>query len=107
MKIPCNVIQDLLPLYTDGACSTESRNLVEEHLRECPACSEMLQKLKKTEILNSAVSLSFLYVAKIYMPQIFLCGLLQYLHFLRVCGRQGVMVAGKVPCQMEDDFRIQ
>ena len=52
----CNVVQDLLPLYTDGACSTESRELVEEHLQECPACSEMLRKLKKTEIESSLQS---------------------------------------------------
>ena len=35
MKTPCNVIRDLLPLYHDGVCSPESRQLVEEHLEKC------------------------------------------------------------------------
>ena len=50
MKTECDVIRDLLPLYADDACSRQSRALVEEHLDECPACSEMLQRLKEDEI---------------------------------------------------------
>lgn len=38
MKTPCNVIRDLLPLYQDGVCSPESRQLVAEHLEECEPC---------------------------------------------------------------------
>lgn len=38
MKTPCNVIRDLLPLYQDGVCSPESRQLVEAHMEECPQC---------------------------------------------------------------------
>lgn len=38
MKTPCNVIRDLLPLYQDGVCSPESRQLVEEHLEGCETC---------------------------------------------------------------------
>lgn len=38
MKTPCNVIRDLLPLYQDGVCSPESRQLVDEHLEECEPC---------------------------------------------------------------------
>ncbi|MGO4542865.1 zf-HC2 domain-containing protein [Paenibacillus sp. 2TAB19] len=40
MRQPCNVVYDLLPLYIDGVCSEESKELVEEHLTECPACRE-------------------------------------------------------------------
>lgn len=46
MKLPCNVIQDLLPLYHDGVCSDESAGLVQAHLTECEACSAMLDALK-------------------------------------------------------------
>lgn len=45
MKMQCNVIQDLLPLYHDRICSTESRALVEEHLKECEACKTLLSKI--------------------------------------------------------------
>ena len=34
MKMECDVIRDLLPLYADEACSGKSRELVEEHLGE-------------------------------------------------------------------------
>ena len=50
MKVPCDVIRDLLPLYADEACSEESGKMVEEHLQECPDCSEMLGRLRKNEI---------------------------------------------------------
>ena len=45
MKTPCNVIRDLLPLYHDGVCSPESRQLVEEHLEECADCRGELERM--------------------------------------------------------------
>ena len=56
MKTDCDVIRDLLPLYTDEACSEKSRDLVNEHLQECPACQEVLRKLQETEIENDLSS---------------------------------------------------
>lgn len=47
MKISCDIIKDLLPLYNDSACSKESANLVEEHLKECPDCTNELSRLKE------------------------------------------------------------
>lgn len=38
MNYPCNLIQDLLPLYLDGVCSEESKTVVEQHLSKCPNC---------------------------------------------------------------------
>ena len=46
MKLSCEVIKDLLPLYYDKVCSKESSSLVEEHLAQCPQCLDELQKLK-------------------------------------------------------------
>lgn len=49
MKIGCEVIQDLLPLYVDKLTSKESNQLVYTHLMECKSCkqlhSEMVQDL--------------------------------------------------------------
>lgn len=42
MKISCETVQDLLPLYHDHVCSEESRELVEQHLQECEKCKETL-----------------------------------------------------------------
>ena len=50
MKTDCNIILDLLPLYADDVCSSESRALVDEHLAECPDCFEQLKRIRKNEI---------------------------------------------------------
>ena len=39
----CDVIRDLLPLYTDQAASADTVALVEEHLASCPACQGNFQ----------------------------------------------------------------
>ena len=50
MKINCNVIRDLLPLYADKMCSEESKELVEGHLTDCKDCSALLQQMLSTNI---------------------------------------------------------
>lgn len=50
MKLSCEVIKDLLPLYEDEVCSEESRGLVEEHLAECAECRALQEKFKIPEI---------------------------------------------------------
>lgn len=45
MKISCEIIQDLLPIYHDGICSNKSRQMVEEHLSECESCREELRAM--------------------------------------------------------------
>lgn len=47
MKLSCDVIQDLLPLYHDGVCSEESKTIVEEHIATCAACKDMLHGLRE------------------------------------------------------------
>lgn len=42
MKVPCNIIEDLLPLYHDNVCSAESRAMVKEHLQTCEKCRTLL-----------------------------------------------------------------
>jgi len=41
----CNIIRDLLPLYHDEVASTESRELVEEHLETCEECRKTLVEI--------------------------------------------------------------
>ena len=45
MKLPCELIQDLLPLYHDQVCSPASREAVEVHLQNCPACQRVLDAM--------------------------------------------------------------
>ncbi len=47
MKLPCELVQDLLPLYHDGVCSEVSQTLVTEHLKNCPDCHKILQAIEK------------------------------------------------------------
>ncbi len=37
-KIDCDVVLDLLPLYHDDIVSESTKNLIEEHLKECDKC---------------------------------------------------------------------
>ncbi len=48
-KLPCDVVQDLLPLYVDGVCSADSRQLVDAHLAECDDCRKVLADLQESE----------------------------------------------------------
>ena len=45
MKLPCEMIQDILPLYHDGVCSEVSKKLVEEHLEGCAGCAAFLKNM--------------------------------------------------------------
>ena len=52
MKISCNVIEDLLPLYIDEMVSEDSRQLVEEHLKGCQSCQRILEEMKQENRLG-------------------------------------------------------
>lgn len=41
--LPCELIQDMLPLYHDGVCSEVSRKLVDSHLETCDKCTAVLE----------------------------------------------------------------
>ena len=43
----CDVIKDLLPLYIDGCCSTESQKLVSEHLDSCHECEKLYRRMSE------------------------------------------------------------
>ncbi len=51
MKLDCEVIRDLLPLYCEDIASEKSRELVEEHCCECVECSRKMQRMKEDEII--------------------------------------------------------
>lgn len=43
MKLSCDIVQDLLPLYEENLCKDATREAVEEHLKECHECRALLQ----------------------------------------------------------------
>ena len=60
MKLRCDVIQDLLPLYHDGVCSEESKTIVEEHIATCAACKDMLHGLREESAPDTVDAASIL-----------------------------------------------
>ena len=46
MKISCNIVRDLLPLYAEDLASQDTRNLVDEHLCTCEDCKSILNTMK-------------------------------------------------------------
>ena len=53
MKISCEIIKDLLPIYIDEVCSDETRSLIATHLKGCSECKSELQKIERTLPINN------------------------------------------------------
>ena len=46
----CDVVQYLLPLYYDNACTSASKKMVEQHLMTCEKCKKTYEALRNTTI---------------------------------------------------------
>lgn len=46
-KIPCAMIKDIMPTYLDELTSRETNEMIEEHLKECEACSKLFADMKE------------------------------------------------------------
>ena len=56
MKIPCDIIRDILPLYAEDMVSNATKNMVDEHLTDCEACAAELENLRKPEKVPAVIS---------------------------------------------------
>ena len=52
MKNECDIVRDLLFSYNDGVLSETSKNFVEDHLKTCESCNDVLKEMKKEEKRN-------------------------------------------------------
>ena len=52
MKISCEIIKDLLPLYLDSVCSNDSKAAIDEHLTACGNCKSELQVMQTSLPIN-------------------------------------------------------
>lgn len=52
---PCKITEDLLPLYVDDSLNNDSREFVEQHLKECESCRKLHESMNKSvqPIMNS------------------------------------------------------
>ena len=49
-NVSCEIIQDILTLYHDHVCSAASSAMVEEHLKDCAACTRVLAEMDDDKI---------------------------------------------------------
>ena len=56
MKIKCNVIKDILPLYIENIASEDTRVLIEEHIDECEDCKKKYPINPTRELMNLLTS---------------------------------------------------
>lgn len=55
MKKECDIVQDLLFGYVDNTLKEGSKELVEEHLKDCKDCQKTLQEMKDDESENKDI----------------------------------------------------
>lgn len=60
MKISCDIIQDVLPLYAEDMVRPATKEMVEGHLRECEGCKAELEVLRKPQKLPVEVEVKSL-----------------------------------------------
>lgn len=48
MENKCKIIQDLLPTYIENMTSDETKNFVEEHLKNCDECKQVFNSMKES-----------------------------------------------------------
>jgi hypothetical protein len=56
MNIKCTIIEDLLPLYADGICSEDTKELVEAHLMECDSCNQKYKNMTSMAVNQELIS---------------------------------------------------
>ena len=52
-KKDCKIIQDLLPNYIENLTNEETNKYIEEHLAECPECTQILKNMQKDLDINN------------------------------------------------------
>ena len=66
MRLPCKVVEDLLPIYHDEVCSEETKEIVEEHLSCCDSCKQKLKFIEEDINIpkqdSEAVNLSLIHI---------------------------------------------
>ena len=50
MKNDCSVVKDLIPLYTEGLVSSETKEFIYEHCRSCEKCKELVKAIADSSV---------------------------------------------------------
>ncbi len=91
----CDIIKDLIPFYSEGLCSEESKKEVEEHIKSCSACESCLKNLPKAEPVSFGTDASVpfkkvknrlkLRVALIILLALILLSIISVLGYMTYC----------------------
>lgn len=54
MKVDCDVILDVLPIYAEDMVSDTTKRITEEHLQQCESCRKALEDIKTGQELPAA-----------------------------------------------------
>lgn len=46
MKHDCDIVRDLMPMCIDGTASEKAKQMVDEHVAECPPCDKVYSEMK-------------------------------------------------------------
>lgn len=46
MKLVCEIVEDLMPLYADNVCSVQSKQAVSAHLQDCEKCRKKMEGIQ-------------------------------------------------------------
>lgn len=65
MKITCNIIKDILPLYAENIASEDSRKLVDEHFLTCLSCKKALEDMREDNCMELDTDVSAFNLVKI------------------------------------------
>ena len=60
MKISCDIIKDVLPLYAEDMASDATKEMVDAHLCDCEGCKRELENLRKLDTLPVETDVSAL-----------------------------------------------
>ena len=84
--IPCEIIRDLLPLYTDHLLSKESEEHVRAHLETCEECRKIYERMNMPEPVAPSETASVDYMKKIKKNRTRIIGILALAAALIITG---------------------
>lgn len=96
-KMDCRIIEDLLPLYIDGLTSTHTNHEIEAHLKECPACTQLLEHMKAPDEIAKVEEREIDFLKKIRKSMMKWKALTGFiLIFLMLCSIAGYMLHNRM-----------
>ncbi len=105
-NMDCRIIQDLLPSYVDGLTSDYTNQVIEEHMKQCEPCKEMLERMQEPEKHIDSIEKEVDYMKKVRsrMSRLLITALIA-VAFLIIGAIAGLLIYNRVtPKSYQDIF---